>query len=65
MLIWIKLVQHSTRKENDIMKRLGIVVDNELHKELRHYAVNQDKTITDIIVGLVKKELELKKEQTH
>lgn len=47
------------------MKRLGIVVNDELHKELRHYAVNQDKTITDIIVGLVKKELELKKEQTH
>lgn len=47
------------------MKRLGIVVDDTLHKELRHYAVNQDKTITDIIVGLVKKELELKKEQTH
>ena len=40
-------------------------MDDELHKQLRHYAVNQDKTITDIIIGLVEKELETKKEQTR
>lgn len=40
-------------------------MDDDLHKELKHYAVNQDKSITDIIVGLVKKELETKKEQSR
>ena len=40
-------------------------MDDLLHKELKHYAVNQDKSITDIIVGLVKKELETKKEQSR
>lgn len=47
------------------MKRVGIIMDDELHKALRHYAVNQDMTITEIIVSLVKKELETKKEQTQ
>ena len=45
--------------------RVGVVMDDDLHKELKHYAVNQDKSITDIIVGLVKKELETKKEQSR
>lgn len=47
------------------MKRVGVLMDDDLHKELKHYAVNQDKTVTDIIVGLVKKELETKKEQSR
>ena len=47
------------------MKRVGIVMDDNLFKELKHYAVNLDKTVTDIIVGLVKKEMETKKEQTQ
>lgn len=47
------------------MKRVGIIIDDELHKQLRHYAVNQDNTVTDIIVGLIKKELDLKKEQSQ
>lgn len=37
-------------------------MDDELHKQLKHYAVNLGKTVTDIIIGLVKKELETKKE---
>lgn len=47
------------------MKRVGLLMDDELHKQLRIYAVNQDRTITDIIVELVKKELETKKEQSR
>lgn len=47
------------------MKRVGIIMDDELHKQLKLYAVNQDKTVTDIVVGLVKKELETKKEQSR
>ena len=42
-------------------KRVGIVIEDALHKELKHYAVSQDATVTDIIVRLVKKELETKK----
>lgn len=47
------------------MKRVGIVMDDLLHKELKHHAVNQDKTVTEIIVELVRKELETKKEQSR
>ena len=47
------------------MKRVGFLMDDEMYKELRHYAVNQGKTVTEIIVGLLKKELETKKEQSR
>lgn len=47
------------------MKRVGIAMDDELHKRLRIFAVKQDKTVTDIIVELVKKELETKEEQSR
>lgn len=47
------------------MKRVGIAMEDSLYKELRHYAINQDKTVTDIITALIKKELETKKEQTQ
>lgn len=47
------------------MKRIGIIMDDDLHKKLKLYAVNQGKTITGIIIGLIKKELETKKEQTR
>ena len=47
------------------MKRVCIKMDDELHKELKHYAVDQNETVTDIILGLVKKELKAKKEQTQ
>lgn len=44
------------------MKRVGVVIDDELHRKLRVYAINHNKTITSIIVELIKKELETKKE---
>lgn len=40
-------------------------MEDDLHKQLKLYAVNQDRTVTDIIVELVKKELETKKEQSR
>lgn len=47
------------------MKLLSVKIDDDLHKKLRLYAVNQERTVTDIVVELVKKELETKKEQTQ
>lgn len=47
------------------MKRIGFIMDDDLHKQLKFYAVSQEKTVTDIIVSLVKKELETKKEQSQ
>lgn len=47
------------------MKLLSVKIDDDLHKRLRLYAVNQDRTVTDIVVELVKKELETKKEQSR
>jgi len=38
-------------------RRLTINLDEDLHKKLRLKAVEQDCTVTDIIVELVKKEL--------
>ena len=42
------------------MKLLSIKIDDDLHKRLKLYAVNQERAITDIVV-----ELETKKEQTQ
>ncbi len=47
------------------MKLLSIKIDDDLHKQLKLYAVNQERAITDIVVELVKKELETKKEQSQ
>lgn len=47
------------------MKRVGIIMDDELHKQLKHMAVNEGRTVTDIIVELVKEEVETKKEQSR
>lgn len=46
------------------MKLLSVKIDDELHKQLRLYALNHDRTVTDIIVELVRDYLETKKEQT-
>ena len=47
------------------MKRVGIIMDQELHKKLKHMPVNEGRTVTDIIVELVKAEVETKKEQSR
>lgn len=47
------------------MKRVGIIMDDELHKQLKLQAVNEGRTVTEIITELVKAELEAKKEQSR
>ena len=47
------------------LKRVGIIMDDELHKQLKYLAVNEGRTVTDIIVALVKTEIETKKEQSR
>ena len=47
------------------MKRVGISMDDELHKQLKHLAVNEGRTVTEIITELVKTEIETKKEQSR
>lgn len=47
------------------MKRVGIIMDDELHKQLKFLAINEGRTVTDIIVELVKVEIETKKEQAR
>ena len=47
------------------MKRVVADMDDDLCKQLKLYTVETDKSVKDIIVDLVKKELETKKEQTQ
>lgn len=48
------------------MKSIAVKIDDELHKQLKLYAVTQGKTITDIVVELINNELKAKKkEQTQ
>lgn len=58
-------VQNRNGWKGGNMKLLSVKIDDDLHKKLRLYAVNQERTVTDIVVELVKKELETKKEQTQ
>lgn len=44
---------------------LSVKIDDDMHKKLKIYALNQDRTVTDIVTELVKKELETKKEQSR
>lgn len=43
------------------MKKMCITMDSELHKQLKLLAVNEGRTVTDIITELVKTEIEAKK----
>lgn len=47
------------------MKLLSVKLDDELHKQLKILAVNEGRTVTDIIIELVNKEIETKKEQSR
>ncbi|WP_182434897.1 hypothetical protein [Clostridium sp. AF27-2AA] len=47
------------------MKRVCICMDEELHKQLKLLAINEDKTMTGLIIELVKTEIEAKKEQSR
>lgn len=48
-----------------MLKRVGLIMDDELHKQLKLQAVNEGRTVTEIINELVKAELETKKEQSR
>ena len=47
------------------MKVLSVKIDDELHKQLKIFAIQQEKTMAEIVIELVKKELETKKEQSR
>lgn len=47
------------------MKTVNVRLEDDLHKELKHYAINQGKPATEIVANLIKKELESKKEQSR
>ena len=47
------------------MKVLSVKIDDDLHKQLKLLSIHQEKTMAEIIINLVKKELETKKEQTR
>lgn len=38
------------------MKRLTVNISDELHKELKQHALNIDKTVTDYVLDLIKKD---------
>ena len=47
------------------MKLLSVKIDDELYKQLKIFAIQQEKTMAEIVIELVKKELETKKEQSR
>lgn len=47
------------------MKRITIVLEDETHKAAKIQAVIQDKTFTQCVTDLVRKDLETKKEQSR
>ncbi len=47
------------------MKRVGIILDDELHKKLKLHVVNHEISLTEFITGLIERELETKKEQSR
>lgn len=44
-------------------KRINIAIDSSLHKELRIKAVEEEKTITDLVVEALKEKLERDEKQ--
>lgn len=47
------------------MKRLVIELEDDLHKKIKFKAFQQEVTMKDYVTELVKKDLEVKKEQTQ
>lgn len=45
------------------MKTISVRIDDESHVRLKIYAAQQGKTITEIVTGLVKEAVKVKKEQ--
>lgn len=53
------------RQGGDIMKRLIVDLDEELHKKMKIKALQDDKTVKQYIANLIEKDVETKKEQTQ
>ena len=47
------------------MKRLVVEMEDNLHTTIKIEALKQGVSAKDYIIGLIKKDLETKKEQTH
>lgn len=47
------------------MKRITVVLEDEMHKAAKIRAVMQDKTFMQYVVDLIQKDLETKKEQSR
>ncbi len=47
------------------MKQVTVRLDDDLHKVAKIRAVMQDKSFMQYVVDLIKKDLEIKKEQTQ
>lgn len=47
------------------MRNLSILIDEDLHKEVKITAASKGKTVKQYLINLIKKDLETKKEQTH
>ncbi len=47
------------------MKRIGIVLEECLHHQIKLQALNEGKTVKDYLTDLIRKDLETKKEQTQ
>ncbi len=43
--------------ENDKRKLIGVRVDEELHRQMKLYAVSQGITIQDYLMGLIKQDM--------
>ena len=43
-------------------KRIGLVIDTELYKQAKIQALHLDKTVTQYVTDLIKKDLETKKD---
>ena len=43
------------------MKVLSVKIEDDLHKQLKLLAIHQEKTMAEIVINLIRKELETKK----
>ncbi len=59
------IVLNLQMRKGGAMKTLAIKVDDELHKQFKIYAINQGRTVTEVVVELIKRELGIKKEQSQ
>lgn len=47
------------------MKRITVILDDDVHKAAKIEAVTQDKSLIQYVAGLIEKDVKKEKEQTH